>query len=87
MPPALPALPPLDRIGTDTLPRSHHVQGGSADITLSPCPSWSTGAGALPFASPHAVEAHPQQWPALGSAAAFFKPTLPSRLNFRTAVM
>ena len=51
--PALPALsvPPLDRIGTETLPRSHHVQGGSGAITLSPCPSWSIGAGALPFAS------------------------------------
>ena len=61
------------------------------------CGRWGAGAGvaavaeaasigALPLASPLAVEAHPQQWPALGSAAVF-KPTLPSLLNFRTAVM
>ena len=76
----------IHRIGTDALPHAHCVQSGSGAITLSPCPSWSIGIGALPLASPLAVEAHPQQWPALGSAAVF-KPTLPSLLNFRTAVM
>ena len=51
---ASPSLPPLDRIETDTLPRSHDVQGGRGVITLSPCPSWSISAGVLPFASPAA---------------------------------